>query len=430
MKFRGMKDLYDQVITHLDRRYCRFVTHVLQVGYPCFTEMVPTTAVWIDPKVDPDKINFGINANFAKEQSLEVIAFAFAHETFHALWHHPHVMPAYDDPKLFNIAADCVINDYLARCGLEVPDFACTGKKEVGINCSSLTVMQVYRLLKSQGKSGSDYEPECGLCVVGIGDGGDPSGSNMTPEERAAAEALGRKISDMMGDSPELFKVLGDMGEEKSAQSRIAGDGQSAMRDFASSHEVELNWAALLREIDPDLFPEVSGLQAMEPTFKSPRKKLSGFGGKVILPVYEGASTRKGLGDKKPMLIIAIDTSGSVSEEAKQKFMTLVQSVPRKSIKLFACTFTTEFEPFDPDDPHYASGGTDFSCIEDFVQHTMREENLKDYPKSVVVITDGAAGFGHSRPTSKEEEGWVWLLQDGSLHCETVGRVFELEEYV
>ena len=82
------------------------------------------------------------------------------------------------------------------------------------------------------------------------------------------------------------------------------------------------------------------------------------------------------------------DTSGSCSG-FRERFFTAAKSLPtdRFDVKMH-CFDTRVFETTLESGKLYGFGGTSFSCIEDYIQSYMRNNNIKKYP-TVFVITDG-----------------------------------------
>jgi hypothetical protein len=110
-------------------------------------------------------------------------------------------------------------------------------------------------------------------------------------------------------------------------------------------------------------------------------------------------------------------TSGSIGQDDANKFVNLARSVPQQKIKLFVCTFTTQYMELDLENPQWNSGGTSFSAIDDYIRDIVMPQNRKQYPKGVVVITDGCASFDRGgSPDKDQEKGWYWLLTQGGRY--------------
>jgi hypothetical protein len=179
---------YKDAIDYLDENYPFFLTHVLNIGTPQYTTAIPTACVALPGEHDdPTDFEFMFNENFLDSLSVEDTAFILAHETLHIVLNHLVLSRSFADYKLirsldkkrrdvgltveeakemtlettkqmiFNIAADCVINDYLHDGGLANSEALTVvdedGKKhnglmrgmdQVGHNCANATVTEVF----------------------------------------------------------------------------------------------------------------------------------------------------------------------------------------------------------------------------------------------------------------------------------------------
>jgi hypothetical protein len=134
---------------------------------------------------------------------------------------------------------------------------------------------------------------------------------------------------------------------------------------------------------------------------------------------------------------MALDYSSSIGPGDADRFATLCCSIPRERIKLLCCTFTTTYREFDPDNPHGGGhGGTSFDSIAHFINDKVRPELKGEYPKAVVIITDGEADLSRNLwPTDKEAESWLWLMSPDRSHGyyeapEKIGRKEMLDDYI
>lgn len=209
---RDFKAKYREGTDYLDRNYAFFLTHVLNIGPPEWTNMVPTAAVGFRPDSGekPEDFRFLFNGQFAMTLSGEHMGFVEAHETMHILLDHLRLFQKQKDKKfpnhmIFNVAADCVINDYLNSRGLDVPEWVCRGENLVGYDCTNATVTQVYSDLDhlvQQAKQQAGQCPQCG-------------GSGEVPDD-----------DDQNGQGQE-----GEQGEGDSAEGQGSGEGQGQPQD-------------------------------------------------------------------------------------------------------------------------------------------------------------------------------------------------------
>jgi hypothetical protein len=410
------------------------------------------------------KFEFLFNPDFASMLSTEHFAFVLAHETMHVLLYHLTLSLNFDNKEIFNVAADCVINDYLIGAGLDAPDNLCLGEQVVGVNCANSTVTEVYNLIdndpelqKQLGISedcdecgGSGEGGECGGCDGGKDSEGKPhdecggSGTKPCPKCKGSGMQPGggsgffsidshdwmhdpqavRDFMDAMaqhGFTPDqlpddLEEILNEtVSEYKRCQ--MAGNGQAAKDEFMKEQRVTMKWVELLEKVDPDMFYMPGAGPKPVTSFRRPRRKLTGMAdfSPMILPMLEtpenGDMSRKS--DRKPYIVLALDTSGSIGMDTANKFINLGKSIPKDKVEVEACTFTSAYMPLDLENPRWRSGGTDFSPIEQFIRDKAMPNNNGKYPKAVVVVTDGYADFyRHEHPTKENAANWFWLLLD------------------
>src|SRR4051794_35783066 len=117
---------WQESIDYLDENFAFFLTHVLNMGKPQWEYGIKTAAVAL-PMTGADMNDFSylFNPVFAALLEPEELAFIEAHETMHVLLNHLRLLEKgkkvgkFKDAHKFNIAADCVINDYLASMALD-----------------------------------------------------------------------------------------------------------------------------------------------------------------------------------------------------------------------------------------------------------------------------------------------------------------------
>ena len=485
-----VEDGYDEAIEYLNENYAYFLTNVLNIGSPIFTKSIPTAAVTIPIEgakkaLKEERFQFVFNPDFAGSLTAPQFGFILGHEAMHIVLYHLNLSLTFDNKEVFNIAADCVINDYLDSAGLETIKGICRGEAVVGYNCANSTVTDVYHDIinnpdtmkklgqgdcescggsgqgdkddakcggsgqsdKDCGKCGGDGKddkgdkcdacdgagkeqcdgnckdgkepcPDCNGCGKNGGKGGgfvviDDHDWMHNPENikkfKDAMAASGIKPEDLPDDLEEILTEA----QNTYAKTQMAGNGQGK-EEFMTEQKVTLKWIELLEKVDPDLFKMPGAGPRPLTSFRRPRRKIVSLYPKVILPILEtpetGPLVRKS--DRKPSIVLALDTSGSIGQETANKFINLGRSIPLDKVNVFACTFTSRYMPLDLDNPKWVSGGTCFSTIEDFVRDHVIAKNDGKYPSAVVVVTDGHASFPRSRPTVAQAEGWFWLLLD------------------
>lgn len=548
---------YDNAIDYLNENYAYFLTNVLNIGEPRWTHEFPTAAVAL-PLTDDEKqklkkgiklgkkdvgdnFEFVFNPSFAASiEEDKDFAFILAHETMHIVLYHLTLAQDFDNNAIFNIAADCVINDYLVNAGFDGIEGLMYGDKVVGFNCCNSTVTEIYNIINhdedlknkmglgdkcpncggdkkpqdeqdqddskqddengsgGQGEenedgSGGEEENEDGSGGSGDeeqdgeGEGDEQDGEGSGGQGEDQSEGSGGSGGDEEQDGegsgeggsgqPQQdhqhsrdgqpcncpggpgnyggFKQIDDHGwmhdlDEDEAKDKankmkemgidpndlpddleeilnetmneyqktqMAGKGQSAKEEFMKAEQVTMKWIELLEKVDPDMFHESGRGPRPRTTWRHPRRKITSMYPNVLLPADETPPDPRFDRDKsdvKPMIALALDTSGSIGNETANKFVNLAKSIPQDKVKVEAFTFTGSVMPLDLDKPRWVSGGTAFSPIENYINQHIVPLNDGKYPSAVVIVTDGHATFSGSKPSKENAGNWFWLLLDHS----------------
>ncbi len=452
-----LKAEYRGAVNYLDENFAYFLTHVLNIGQPRWTNAVPTAAVMVEKDKNANDFTFVFSPDFVKMLQLEefrgkdldpeeAIAFILAHETMHILLNHLKLCKAnrFKDHQRFNIAADCVINDYLVGMGLKAPEGLCLGENLVGYNCANSTVTDVYNDLpescpecggtgevddsqdgdESEGDGKSEGEGQDGQgqgqghgegsqpCPRCHGSGGGYPGQQIddhawmhdsTSEQQQKADEAGNGNKSMPSD---LDRTKKDSDFQSNLNPGVGVGGKQA---FMEDKNVGLKWAELLEKVNPFAFKR--GPKPRPAWNKRPRK-VAGLADTMLPSREEGKEFGRG---QRPAIVMALDTSGSIGQEQANQFVNMARSIPQEKIKLHVCTFTTQYQELDLENPEWSGGGTHFDCITDFITEKVMPENRKRYPSAVVVVTDGYAQFSAKRPDKGQEKNWYWLITPGGV---------------
>lgn len=266
VKVMNKKELerhYKAAVQHLDDNYAFFLTHVLKIGKPSWSNIVPTAAVMIElldkngflpgkktDELDYDDFKFVFSPAFGSALSVEEMAFILAHETMHIILNHLKLVEGFVDREAlkkakkaidnqkrmtrdeirdaivaqqnamrFNIAADCVINDYLGNAGMDVPNECMKGKDKVGVDTAYLTVHEVYQMLKNQVQQQNNTCPSCG------GTGQKPEDDEQNENEQAGNGEGGKSESEDKSDKKNKGKGDKDNEEKQDGQGEGEGEG-------------------------------------------------------------------------------------------------------------------------------------------------------------------------------------------------------------
>jgi predicted metal-dependent peptidase len=434
---------FDQGLEYLNQEYPFFVTHVLNIGPPRWTNEIDTAAVQTFTPQQTDDFQFIFNPEFAKQLSAAEIGFVAAHETMHILLNHLKLAQQFDNHSLFNLSADAVINDFLYEQGLELPEGVVTGQELIGEDCSGLTVSEVYSRAEleqinnsnTQSKDSNSTEERFRSFDDHQWLHADPNDDN-TKQAIADIEQAYQQVKDQLPDQ------IGEMRDTVAAPSRFsaqqAGSGDdNQLRKWREDSGLSLDWEDLLNEIDPDILADLSKGPPPRHSFARRPRNLLAFPD-TILPTIHKPEKDSGKNREKPTIVMALDTSGSIGSKTANQFVTLAKSIPQDKVNLFVCTFTTKYRSLDLDHPFFSGGGTSFSAIEEYIQNKVigkkasdSNQILNNYPKSVIVITDGYAAFNRSAKPSNQQlsENWMWLICNGGRNSQ-LGRSSYLNRFI
>ena len=240
----------------------------------------------------------------------------------------------------------------------------------------------------------------------GGGSGGDGQGSSVDPDEmehiidQVLDSVMGRALR---GDEAARESLL-DFGEV------LGGEGSKFWSDFGLGQllgkklppmKVRL-WEAFLTNVLGSMLSD--GCRIEWP------KKLAGAD-----PVFRGVGSGIPLmaigKEPEKKVWIFYDTSGSIPREMVDRMAAVTGRVDGCEIKYHS--FTTEVIPMDSlDEFKYASGGTSFHCIDEYV---MAQDEL---PDSIIIVTDGYApeiipSWAHLAIWVVTEDGSPWMRDHG-----------------
>ena len=312
-----------------------------------------------------DGRNFYFNYEFIDKLTPKEAEFGFAHEVLHNVFDH---MGRRDerDPVLSNIAADYATNQILKdeRIGT-VPSF-----------------MQIYQDDKYRSKSYEEiydnlYENADKIDIVKLGELLDEHLDGDGDSEGDGPEGKGRpKLT-----AEEKKQIRDEIKEAMVAAAQSAGAGKvpagvaRMIKDFT---EPKMDWRQLLRM-------NIQSILKSNFSFSRPNRKSQHCG--AILPGM--------LNEETIDVSVAIDMSGSISDEMANDFISEVKGIMDEYVdfKLDLWCFDTQvynYAKFTSDNADeimeykcQGGGGTDFDVNYQF----MKDEGIE--PKRFIMFTDG-----------------------------------------
>jgi len=424
---KSVAQAYREAIDWLDENYAYFLTHVLNLGIPVSNPHMPTAAVFFNDLTK--KLEFHINPELTRLET-EEFAFVLAHETMHVRLRHLDVLKRFysritdEEEKIkeankANCAADVVINDYLEARGFTLPVTPPSSSSANSGTCS-ISFPSQEAMEKFLSEHPELFQP-----------GGKPRDGQGQDGQDRANKAGGEATSKFPSDADSLG------GPTQTSISSGVSYGFGTTNEISAWSKdtgTSLEWGKLMARVNPELFSKFGIGKHPRKDFHTPHRGTAFFP-EVNLPVKAVTHSDKlRETDKIPFIVLALDTSGSCSHLV-DKFITLAKSIPKKRVKLWVCTFSTNYMELDLDNPHYQCAGTDFSAIENYIQFKMTSEKRKKYPDTVVVVTDGVGVFSSSAPPEQHWGNWHWLLDEGYTNISEnrpIGKdqIYPLSDYI
>jgi predicted metal-dependent peptidase len=319
-----------------------------------------------------------------------------AHEGGHLSLHHL-LRRGSRDPILYTLACDLVVNTHLILSGIKLPDEAFTLKTAKKLfapfpiahyeRLAKMSAEAVYEIL-AQRYEQSDARQQLAQFALHFAPGRDLMERPPTPtpaQEKITSRGHERPQRMLPADWDRVAKSA-----EHFAEKSIGESAGSLSRSIALSRKVRLSWwhyvVAYLRPTD------------QRPTFRRPNRRVL-YIDDTILPTLTAVN---------PSLAIALDCSGSISNEEFEGFINNVWTVINDmlcTVRLLICDAAIQTDvTIIPGEPlpavTYGGGGTDFNPV-------FRTLNA-DYPPPdvLVYLTDGAGWYPKHPPTYPV----VWVL--------------------
>lgn len=312
-----------------------------------FNEELPT--VWTDG------LSIGINPNFFMSLTQEERVFLLVHEAMHVAYLHMDRLQERNQKK-WNIATDYVINHQLISRGFKMPK-GCLHNP----NYANMTSEEVYKKLKEE--KNSSYKEFDYL--------------------KAPPKDIQEEVREILIRAAMQSKAAND------AVGTIPGDLEIFIESLLKP---QLPWQTILQRF-------LNKVKKTDYTFKSPSKR---FFPKYYLPSLKNQASMD--------LSIAIDTSGSVSDEEFHFFISEVAGILKQinPEKISIIQFDTkihsvaivknirELEKLK----FKGRGGTNIREVIDWANNNK--------PDVMLVFSDGY----FAKPNQKTKVPWVWLIHD------------------
>jgi len=344
---------------------------------------------------------FYYNADFIDALSLEQTQFVLSHEALHCALSH-FARRSHRDKYRWDIACDLAINPLLVAEGLE----PCPGALHL-VEYEGMTAEEIYPCIdESDQMNTHDHH----IYDQGESDGGGSpdSGGSGPPQQQSPSPQQGQKEQPTKTDRGGAGqpRPLGPEAREQLATQwaqRMAGAHQQAMqagkmegalgRMIGHLLEPQIPWRALLAR-----YMVASAREDYNWARPSRRE------GDAILPSLRSNELK---------LVVAIDSSGSISDQEMQQFVSELDALKGQvnaRITLLACDSELaanapwRFEPWEPlvlPGEITGGGGTDFNPVFHWL------EKSDDHPDLLIYFTDAQGSFPPREPALPV----IWLVK-------------------
>lgn len=353
-----------------------------------------------------------IDEDFMKTLSLPEIVFLICHEVGHAMWGHMSRGKKYLDvgfegrpfsPMLWNVAGDFIINDMLVQA--KIGTMPSCGLHDTNIAGQSDLLDDVYRKLEQRCKNNSKGGGMKGDGKGGGGydDKGNPVDSNGNPMKTIDHHVL---TPSKVGET-EWKRACKTAATAAKAMGKLPGSLERYVDQLLNP---KVPWQEKLR------YHVTRAVSKDATTWARPhRRRLVNQG--IVMPSYTGFSAGE--------VVVAVDTSGSISEKELTVFLTELQSIldvckPERTWILAIDAQVHDVTEIESGDslvdnvpPLRGGGGTAFEPAFNWV-----EEESKT-PTALIYFTDMYGSFPNQAPmypviwcaTSDHEAPWGEVIQ-------------------
>lgn len=430
---------YKRAMDYLNKRQAFFAVMVTNLGQPIIDNSIAgyveedtefhdkgepiynTPTLQVEKREDEDTFRLVINEEYLKGKTDAEVAGLLAHEAFHIIFSHlSEAFITKDKDEVFKkkqiLAHELICNDNVINEGLRLPDTRRVSKITgelaggllfgpdiVGRDVAQWTTKEVMDLIPDNHEFIQNMPSENQDHFIML------SPSDLQKLKEQISKDIRHKVFTGQLDpdkinSSDIKNIL-----KINQTSTKPGSSKTRVQTRFEKAGASVNWFKYLKNIDPNAFRGEGTAGEVKTSYEAIGRRhtaLLNYG--VRLPVYRPRISSRNIGLLRPSIVLALDFSGSVPRHLQEVMGRLARLVP-DSIEIQCCTFSEEFVPFDhklDGTQDTASGGTNFSAIQDFIESI----HLKRQPY-VVAITDGGAGWRRNRPPQEVlDRYWNWLL--------------------
>jgi predicted metal-dependent peptidase len=247
-------------------------------------------------------------------------------------------------------------------------------------------------------------------------------GFEIAPEDeeafnRAAMKAFRAMAGEVApSEVPDTLKdAVEDFSQKTGEYFPGFASGGPALQDFIApppGAKLETRWRDFLARINPRVL-QAGGQKKTKDSWAGPRRKMVASYPRIILPTSKPLRGTEDKGNQVPVVIFALDLSGSIPRHLVNDLIAMMESIPEDIIRAHAVTWSNTVVPFNKQERRVvAAGGTNINLLYQYTQDYAKREGVTPY---VVPITDGACSFSPNLVDAKiVQEKWFWMAIQNS----------------
>ena len=355
-----------------------------------FTDQVPTAAV------SKNKIGVGLYINpeyfngLDKDKKYGLIK----HELLHIAFGHLMIRDMYPDHKLFNIAADLEINQYINRDKLPEGGLTLDTFPDLNLPYRAGT-KKYYELLQQANKNGTSESLSNLLDQMD----GDSQYCHKTWKEFDEVDEATKKLIQKQVD----YQINEVAQTIEKSQGHIPGEMSGILERIRYVEPQKFDWKGYVRRF--------VGNSIKTYTRKSRRKRNKRFDDNPAIKIK-----------RRNHILVGIDTSGSVNDDELKEFMNELWHIQKTGSEVTVAQCDTSIAyvgkmNLNQDIKIHGRGGTSFQPVVDLFNKEKKYTTL-------IYFTDGEAESPYNCPKNT-----LWVLSSNSyLNNNLPGRVIKIEK--
>jgi predicted metal-dependent peptidase len=374
-----------------------------KMGYPTFTDEIPTAAVRFDE--DGQCLQFLFNASYWDSITSYMRSFIICHECLHVILNHGFRSKG-SNPVVANIALDIAVNHMLIRNF----GFIRNDLQKWENYCWVETVFKDSKYKDVPNDRNFEYYYDL---IIEDHELLKKLGALMIVDDHFSGDGIPLDIEDILDSINEVLtpKEIDEINKVNNSEYGGKGHVGEPLLPGTNSHvfkSVKITISPIWDKILKDIEKKTKYKRSSQFVFKN--RRMTFLNNKFMIPNDYEIEMKV---VSKPDLYFYLDCSGSCGH-LKELFFRLSQTVDKKkyNVKLFARTTRVKEITKDSNGNYFVptgiGGSDDFRCIENHIQKCLIDVSLKKYPV-VIHLTDGGDCSGVMvKPTMPSF--WYWFL--------------------